>query len=108
MVSNNIAPFCVDMNSFDSGFVKNLSSDVSHIKVIGNYKLSKSMYDDLVVYTNGLLTEYKQNFYNGAYWYQTYQYDIDIPLPTFDLSEYEETEPSTFKVYYVDWSHEVY
>ena len=63
---------------------------------------------NLVIYTNGLLTEYKQNFYNGAYWYQTYQYDIDIPLPTFDLSEYEETEPSTFKVYYVDWSHEVY
>ena len=63
---------------------------------------------NLVVYTNGLLTEYKQNFYNGAYWYQTYQYDIDIPLPIFDLSEYEETEPSTFKVYYVDWSHEVY
>ena len=63
---------------------------------------------NLVVYTNGLLTEYKQNFYNGAYWYQTYQYDIDIPLPTFDLFEYEETEPSTFKVYYVDWSHEVY
>lgn len=52
MVSNNMAPFCVDMNSFDSSFIKNLSSDVSHIKVIGNYKLSKSMYDDLVVYTN--------------------------------------------------------
>lgn len=63
---------------------------------------------NLVIYTNGLLTEYKQNFYNGAYWYQTYQYDIDIPLPTFDLSEYEETEPCTFKVNYVDWSHEVY
>lgn len=64
--------------------------------------------ENLVVYTNGLLTEYKQNFYNGAYWYRTYQYDIDIQLPTFDISEYEETEPSTFTVYYVDWSHKVY
>ena len=63
---------------------------------------------DLVVYTNGLLTKYKQDFYNGSYWYQTYQYNIDIPLPTFNLSEYEQTEPSTFKVIYVEWSHKVF
>ena len=43
---------------------------------------------NLVAYTNGLLTENNQNFYNGEYWYQTYQYNDDIPLPTFNLSEY--------------------
>ena len=62
----------------------------------------------LVVYTNGLLTEYKQNFYNGEYWYQTYQYNIDIPLPTFNLNDYEETEPSRFTVHSIDWAHSVY
>ena len=62
----------------------------------------------LVVYTSGLLTDYKQNFYNGNYWYQTYQYNIDIPLPTFNLSDYEETEPSRFSVAFVDWEHNVY
>ena len=63
---------------------------------------------DLIVYTNGLLTEYKQDFYNGAYWYQTYQYNIDIPLPIFDLSDYEQTEPTRFDVEFIDWSHKVY
>ena len=63
---------------------------------------------DLVVYTNGLLTENKQDFYNGEYWYQTYQYNLDIPLPTFNLNDYEETEPSRFTVYSIDWAHNVY
>lgn len=63
---------------------------------------------DLVVYTNGLLTKYKQDFYNGEYWYQTYQYNLDISLPTFNLNDYEETEPSRFTVYSIDWTHNVY
>ena len=63
---------------------------------------------DSVLYTNGLLTEYKQDFYNGAYQYQNYQYNLDIQLPTFNLSEYEETEPSTFKVNFIYWTHKIF
>lgn len=94
VIKNNI-----DTNQFS--FYSTFTADSEVIE----YNLSVK---DLVVYTNGLLTEYKQNFFNGDYWYQSYQYDIDILLPTFNITEYEETEPHTFKVNFIDWNHKVY
>lgn len=91
-------------NNKDTGQFSFYSTFAADSEVI-EYNLSVK---DSVVYTSGLLTEYKQNFYNGDYWCQTYQYNIDIPLPTFNLFEYEETEPSRFSVDYIEWTHKVY
>ena len=64
--------------------------------------------EELVVYTNGLLTEDKRDYYEGNYCYKTYQYDIEIPLPELNIADYEETEPNRIDVDFISWTHYVY
>lgn len=52
MNNSKISPFCVNKESFNSDFIKSLSSDITYIKVVGDYKLSKTMFDNLIVFTN--------------------------------------------------------
>lgn len=47
-----VSPFCVRSNDVNTHFIMNLSSDVTYIKIIGEYKLSKRDFDDFVVYSN--------------------------------------------------------
>ncbi len=109
----NLEKFTEYISDAETLLIKN-NKDTSEFSFYSTFAVDSEVIEynlsvkDLVVYTNGLLTENKLDFYNGEYWYQTYQYNIDIPLPTFDLNDYEETEPSRFTVYRIDWAHNVY
>ena len=109
----NLEKFTEYLSDSETLLIKN-NKDTSEFLFYSTFAVNSEVIEynlsvkDLVVYTNGLLTENKQDFYNGEYWYQTYQYNLDIPLPTFNLNDYEETEPSRFTVYNIDWAHNVY
>lgn len=58
-----------------------------------------------IEYTNGYLTEVKNDYYNGDYRYLTLDINKELKLPDFDLSEYEETEPNMLNLPYISFFH---
>jgi len=49
---NILTPFCINKEDFNDDFIMNLSSNITYIKVLGEYKLSKHDFNNLVVYSN--------------------------------------------------------
>ena len=47
-----VSPFCINSNDLNDNFIMNLSNDVTYIKILGEYKLSKRDFDNFVVYSN--------------------------------------------------------
>lgn len=55
-VYSKVSPFCVNCDDFNLDFIMNLGC-VAYLKIVGNYSLSKSDYDNLVIYSNVVYVE---------------------------------------------------
>lgn len=47
-----ISSFCVSCDEFNESYIRNLDNSITCLRILGEYKLTKHDYDNLVVYTN--------------------------------------------------------
>ena len=89
MENRNLSPLIVSKNEFNKEFIQNLT-DEKYIKIVGNYKLTKKDYNNLLLYSNVEIIEVED--------IEDFEYQKDLKIITHSLVEFKTNQFKKIKI----------
>ena len=89
MENKNISPLIVSKEAFNKEFIQNLT-DEKNIKIVGNYKLTKEDYNNLLLYSNVEMIEVEDT--------ETFEFQSDLKVIAHSLVEFKTNQFKKIKI----------